>query len=95
MTDGFQVDPAALARHAADFPALADRAGRIHGELAAALDAAGRCWGDDAAGNAFAAGHEAPAGQTLDELGGLAGRLGEVGDGLTTMARAYQQSDQL
>lgn len=95
MTAGFEVDPTALARHAADFPALSDRAGKIHSELAAALAAAGPCWGDDEAGQTFAAGHEAPAGQTLDQLGSLSGQLSTVGDGLTTMARAYQRSDQL
>ena len=95
MTDGFEVDPAALARHADEFPALADRATAIHRELAAALDAAGPCWGDDEAGHVFAAGHVAPAGQTMDTLGTLPGQLADVGDGLTSMARAYQRSDRL
>jgi hypothetical protein len=95
MTDGFQVDPEALARHAREFPALAQRASAIHAELSAALTAAGPCWGDDPAGHSFAAGHVQPAGHTLDQLGTLAGGLTGVGDGLTTMARRYQQSDQL
>lgn len=95
MTDGFQVDTAALARHASDFPNLADRAGKIHQELATALDAAGRCWGDDAAGQAFAGGHVQPAGQTLDRLGDLSSQLADVGERFATTARAYQQSDRL
>jgi uncharacterized protein YukE len=95
MTDGFQVDPAALTRRAHEFPDLAQRASAIHAELAAALDAAGTCWGDDPAGHSFAAGHIQAAGQTLDRLGTLAGRLTDVGDRFTTTARGYQQSDQL
>lgn len=95
MTAGFQVDPVALARHAGEFPALADRARAIHTELAAALSAAGPCWGDDEAGRSFAAGHVQPAGQTLDLLGTLPGRLADVGDRFGATARAYQQSDRL
>jgi hypothetical protein len=95
MTNGFEVDPAALTRHAAEFPALAGRAGAIHAELSAALQAAGTCWGDDETGRAFAAGHVPPAGRTLTQLSALGGRLADVGDRFTTTARAYQQSDQL
>ncbi|HEX9336504.1 MAG TPA: hypothetical protein VF892_11490 [Pseudonocardiaceae bacterium] len=95
MTPGFEVDPVALTRHAAEFPALADRANAIHAELAAALQSAGSCWGDDEAGRSFAAGHVQPAGQTLDQLGTLPGQLADVGDRFTTTAHAYQQSDRL
>lgn len=94
MTNGFRADPAALARQAAEFPGLAQQAGAIHAELADALAAAGPCWGDDAAGRSFAAGHVAAAGDTLGGLGALPGRLGDVGDRLATTARGYQQADQ-
>jgi len=90
---GFQADPAKLARHADEFPGLAERAGAIHGELAAALDAAGACWGDDPAGRSFADGHVQPAGQALDQLGALPHRLTDVGDRFVATARGYQQSD--
>ncbi len=91
--NGFQVDAAKLARHAGEFPDLAERAGTIHGELAAALDAAGACWGDDPAGRSFADGHVQPAGQALDQLGALPQRLAEVGDRFTATARGYQRAD--
>lgn len=91
---GFQADPAKLARHAADFPDYADRVGAIHGELSDALAAAGECWGDDAAGQNFAAGHVRPTTGTLDQLGALPGRLTDVGDRFTTTARGYQQADE-
>jgi uncharacterized protein YukE len=90
---GFQVDAAKLARQAGEFPGLAQRAGAIHGELAAAIDAAGACWGDDPAGHSFADGHVQPAGQALDQLGALPRRLAQVGDRFTATARGYQQAD--
>lgn len=94
MSDGFQADPAKLTRHAADFPGYARRAGAIHDELAAALTATGDCWGGDAAGRSFAAGHVPAAGATLDRLASLSGQLGDVGDRFTATAAGYQQADE-
>jgi prepilin-type processing-associated H-X9-DG protein len=91
---GFQADPAKLARHAADFPGLAEQAGSIHGELTTALAAAGQCWGADAAGQSFADGHVRPANGTLDQLAALPGRLTDVGDRCTATAARYQQVDE-
>ena len=90
---GFQVDPGKLARHAGEFPGLADQVSAIHGELAAALDQTGSCWGADAAGQSFAAGHVVPATSTLDGLAALPGRLSDVGDRLRATATRYQQGD--
>ena len=91
---GFQADPAVLARHAADFPGYADRLGTIHDELTSALAAAGRCWGDDAAGQSFAAGHVRPADDTLARLAALPGQLADVGERFTETATRYQQADE-
>ena len=91
---GFQADPAKLAQHAADFPGYADRVGAIHDELSTALAEAGQCWGQDAAGQSFAAGHVAPASATLDQLAALPGRLTDVGDRFTATARRYRQTDE-
>jgi hypothetical protein len=91
---GFQVDPAALTRHAADFPSFADRVGAIHGELTSTLATAGSCWGDDEAGRSFAASHLSPANGTLDQLGALPGRLTDVGDRFTATATGYQRADE-
>lgn len=94
VNNGFQADPAALARHAADFPGFADRMSAIHDELSSALADVGSCWGDDAAGHSFAAGHVPSADDTLDRLSALPARLSHVGDRLATMAAAYQQADE-
>ncbi|HEY3752247.1 MAG TPA: hypothetical protein VGL80_23940 [Pseudonocardiaceae bacterium] len=91
---GFQADPAKLARHAADFPGLAEQAGAIHSELSTALAAAGPCWGGDAAGQSFADGHVRPANGTLDRLAALPGQLTDVGDRFTATATNYQQVDE-
>lgn len=91
---GFQADPAKIAQHAADFPGYADRVGAIHDELSAALADAGPCWGDDPAGQSFAADHVAPASATLNRLAGLPGRLGDVGDRFTATARSYQRTEE-
>lgn len=91
---GFQADPAVLARHAADFPGYADRLGAIHDELNSALAAAGQCWGDDAAGQSFAAGHVRSADDTLADLGTLPGQVTDVGDRFTATATRYQQADE-
>ncbi|HEX5402394.1 MAG TPA: hypothetical protein VFX16_08845 [Pseudonocardiaceae bacterium] len=91
---GFEADPATLARHAAEFPGLADQAGAIHGELSAALAAAGPCWGGDAAGQNFADGHVQPADGTLARLAALPGQLTDVGDRFTATAANYQRVDE-
>lgn len=92
--NGFEADPAALARHAAEFPAFADRAHAIHGELASALAATGDCWGGDAAGQSFASGHLPAADDTLGQLGSLSGKLTDVGDRFAGTAASYRQVDQ-
>lgn len=90
---GFQVDPDVVAGHAADFPGYADQVGAIHADLTSALAEAGECWGDDAAGQSFAAGHVAPASTTLDGLAALPGRLTDVGDRFTATANRYREAD--
>lgn len=90
---GFQVDPAKLARHAGEFPGFADQVSAIHGELTTELAKASSCWGEDPAGQSFAAGHVAPAGGTLDQLRALPGRLTEVGDRFLATATTYQRGE--
>jgi len=92
--NGYEVDSTKLARHAAEFPGFADQVGAIHGELTTALDAAGPCWGDDAPGQSFAAGHVRHASGTLDRIGALPVRLTDVGDRFTATAAGYQQADE-
>lgn len=91
---GFRADVERLHRHAAEFPDLSDQVSAVHKELSDALTTAGDCWGDDAVGQSFAAGHVKAAGDTLDEMGALPGRLTEVGDRFTATANAYQHVEQ-
>jgi uncharacterized protein YukE len=53
--NGFTVDPEGLSANATRYGAHADDVAAIHLKLAEALDAAGDCWGNDPAGQAFAA----------------------------------------
>lgn len=94
MTSGFTVDTVALAQHTARFPGLADQAGLIHERLCRALDAVGNCWGDDEAGQEFAAGHSAPAQDTVTRLGALRERLADTGRRFDTMATSYRRADE-
>jgi uncharacterized protein YukE len=93
MSNGFQADPAKLAKHAADFPGYADLVGAIHGELTSALAATGQCWGDDAAGRSFADGHVQQAGDILDGLATLPDKLTDVGSRFTATASGYASAE--
>jgi uncharacterized protein YukE len=93
MSSGFQADPAKLAKHAADFPGYADQVGAIHGELAGALAATGRCWGDDDAGRSFADSHVQQAGDTLAGLATLPDKLTDVGGRFTATAGGYASAE--
>jgi uncharacterized protein YukE len=94
MTGGFSADPARLRKHGGEFAGHAERAGAIHGELTSALAATGSCWGDDAAGQSFAAGYLQPAQDTLDKVGSLPAGLADVGDRFTATAGRYEQVEQ-
>ena len=93
MNDGFQVDPEQLATDAGEFHGLAERAGRIHADLRASLDALGSPWGDDDAGRSFADVHAAPADETLGRLQALPGQLGDVGGRFVASAKTYDDAD--
>ncbi|HEX3778256.1 MAG TPA: WXG100 family type VII secretion target [Pseudonocardiaceae bacterium] len=94
MTSGFSADPAQLRQHGGEFAGHADRTGAIHTELTGALAATGTCWGEDAAGQSFAAGYLQPAQDTLAKLGSLPAGLADVGDRFTATATRYEQVDQ-
>lgn len=89
MTGSFRADHEALAARAAVFDDLADRAAAITGELQAALDLAGRCWGEDGVGRSFAAGHEAAAAAALARLDALPAELRDVGQRFAATAATY------
>lgn len=91
---GFSADAGSLARHAERFDGLAEEVGRIQGELRDALGEAGDCWGSDAVGQSFAAGHVEPSEATMSELDGLPALLSDVRGRLTETAAGYRETDE-
>ncbi|MDQ2587153.1 hypothetical protein [Saccharothrix yanglingensis] len=89
--NGFRTDLARLTGGAQDFGAFAERAGRIAADLGATLDSLGACWGDDAIGQSFAAGHVRPAGDVLAGLNGLGGGFDGVAERFAGTARTYRE----
>jgi hypothetical protein len=94
MSDGYDVDTAALAGQAGQLDPLASRVASIHSTLSAALAEAGPCWGSDAVGQSFGSTHAGPADATLAQLGGLPDKLGSVGTRFTATAATYEGDDQ-
>ncbi|MGH3760917.1 hypothetical protein [Actinophytocola sp.] len=94
MSDGYEVDPARLARQAGQLDPLVDEVTSIHSTLAAALAEAGACWGSDAVGQSFGGAHAGPSDATLRQLGDLPSRLGSVGTRFTDTAARYEGDDQ-
>jgi uncharacterized protein YukE len=91
--DGFSTDPAALARHAGEFDGLAERAGKLAGDLNRTLDELGRPWGDDEVGTSFAAVYSGPSAETRTGLTGTSDHLADMGARLKAMASAYRDVD--
>ncbi|QFZ23248.1 WXG100 family type VII secretion target [Saccharothrix syringae] len=91
---GFHTDLARLTEGAQDFGAFAERAGRIAADLTGVLDPLGACWGDDAIGQSFAAGHVGPTGDVLTGMGALGAGFGGVGERLAETARTYRDTEQ-
>ncbi|MGH3862947.1 WXG100 family type VII secretion target [Actinokineospora sp.] len=93
MTEGFRVSAEELAANAGQFAGLAERVDSIHRDLADRLGALGECWGADVIGQSFGAVHTGPADETLTALGGLAGKLGDVGERFAGNAGAYAEGE--
>jgi hypothetical protein len=93
VTDSFSVDAEQLAERAGRFAGLAERADRIHRDLAERLGTAGQCWGTDEIGASFAAVHAEPADETLSAMGGLSGKLTDVGDRFVSNASGYAEGE--
>ncbi|CAM3620774.1 WXG100 family type VII secretion target [Kibdelosporangium persicum] len=93
MNGGFLTDYERLTRHAGEFGGLAERAASIAGDLNRTLDALGQPWGNDEVGQSFSAVHSGPSRDILGSLDAAAGRLRDMGDRLTAMAKAYRDVD--
>lgn len=93
MSKEVSVDVDRLREHAKRFGPLADRADDIHRALRGALSG-GACWGDDEAGRSFEGVHAGDADATLTSLGGLSGKLADVGDRFAGTADDFAGADE-
>jgi uncharacterized protein YukE len=91
--DELQVEPTALRRHATGFSAGGERLQRVFTDLSAALSAAGRCWGGDAAGRQFEQGYEKPRQAVYESFERLPGALADIGSRLAEMAKNYEAAE--
>jgi WXG100 family type VII secretion target len=91
--DELQVEPAALRRHAKGFSAGGERLRGVFADLSAALSAAGRCWGGDAAGRQFEQGYEKQRQAAQDSFERLPDALGDIGSRLAEMAKNYEAAE--
>lgn len=91
--DGFRSEHTALTQHAGDFNGLAERAGKISGDLSGLLDSLGQSWGSDEVGQSFTAVYNGPSQETRKGLEGLSGQLDDMATRLTGMATAYREVD--
>ncbi|NIH82477.1 hypothetical protein [Amycolatopsis viridis] len=94
MSAGFETDADRLAVSSGDFDGLALRAAAVAERLERALDGAERAWGTDAVGQAFAAAHASRAGETLDVLRNLSGRLSRFGQTVGEAAGRFRGSEE-
>ena len=91
---GYQADLDRLTSGATEFGGFAQQAGEIASGLQNLLSGFGSCWGNDAAGQSFAAGHEKPSGDTFGLLGSLAEQLGDIGEKFTATAETYRHVEE-
>jgi hypothetical protein len=94
VNDGYQADLERLTSGASEFGGFAQQAGDIASGLQNLLAGFGACWGNDAVGQSFAAGHDKPSGDTVGMLGTLASQLGDIGDKLTATAETYRHVEE-
>lgn len=94
MSGGFEADADRLAAGSGDFDALTVRAAAVAERLERALDGAANAWGNDAVGQAFAASHVGRAGETLDALRNLSGRLSGFGHTIGEAGARYRGSEE-
>jgi uncharacterized protein YukE len=91
---GYTVDPTSLASNAPQYGAVADQVQAVYDTLTAKLEAEGACWGNDDAGNAFAAKYVGGAVSALQQMDTTHQGLQSMVDGICTWARNYVNADQ-
>jgi hypothetical protein len=92
--NGYEADLERLTSGAGEFNGFAQQAGEIASGLQGLLSGFGACWGNDAVGQSFAAGHDKPSGDTFGLLGSLAEQLGGIGEKLTATAETYRHVEE-
>jgi uncharacterized protein YukE len=91
---GVTVDPTGLSANAALYGAAADDVASIHLTLASKLDGEGACWGNDDAGNAFAAKYVGPALAALRMMITTQQGLQSMVDGVYQWSQSYVSADE-
>ncbi|MFD0275972.1 hypothetical protein ACFVHB_18975 [Kitasatospora sp. NPDC127111] len=89
----FVIKPWELHGEGREFEKISEDFGKAVGTLEQGLAALGSPWGLDQPGSGFAAVYKDAHGGVLGGLRGLAGRLGQVGSGLHTMAERTADAD--
>lgn len=91
---GITVDPSGLSANADLYGSHADAVAAIHLTLATKLDAEGACWGNDEAGNAFAAKYVGPALAALRMMITTQRGLESMVGGVYQWSQSYVDSDE-
>ncbi|QUH04886.1 hypothetical protein HUO13_32590 [Saccharopolyspora erythraea] len=93
VMSGFRGDLGRLGERAGEFGEHAAEAQRIADGLRHAVESAGECWGRDEVGASFAATHRERADRAVEEAGGLAGALRDLGSEFAGVAADYRRID--
>ena len=93
MSDELRVDPRALRAAQPDVEVTGDLVNAALARLAAALDAEGPCWGDDAIGHAFGDAYRPAEREVRAAFVRVAGRLHEIGEVVTRVADVLDAAD--
>ncbi|MBF6507566.1 WXG100 family type VII secretion target [Saccharopolyspora hirsuta] len=91
---GFDVDPEALRGASPKFDAAADKLQSALDKLNAALQAEGKCWGGDQAGQEFGKDYEPGSTSALDTFSGLNGALHQIRGELDATANDWDAVDE-
>lgn len=91
---GFTVDPSGLQSAAPLYSSQASELASIHAALVAGLQAEGECWGNDEAGQLFAAKYVGQTAKTMDQTAAVCGGLDSTAGGVYRWAQNYLGADQ-
>ncbi|MDQ2874909.1 MAG: hypothetical protein M3Y33_09005 [Actinomycetota bacterium] len=90
---GYTVDTRGLAANAPSYQDAADQVQAVYDTLSGTLQSYGACWGDDDAGQQFAAKYVNPALSALQSLVDNGTGMESMVDGIYTWAKSYVSAD--